>query len=127
MKKFLWILLVSIALIALGGCTSSKGPAPIEPVNDPALAAQTFQKGGCTACHTIPGVPGAVGTIGPDLTEIGKLAEERLASGEYTGKAKTADEYILEVFTNPDKFISPVCPNGPCQAGTDVRRVGRRI
>ena len=117
MKKILSILLVSIALIALGGCTSSKGPAPIEPVNDPALAAQTFQKGGCTACHTIPGVPGAVGTIGPDLTEIGKLAEERLASGEYTGKAKTADEYILEALTDPDKFISPVCPNGPCQAG----------
>ncbi len=122
MKKIMWIVLVSIALIALGACTGNKeapnqSGGPEEGLYDPVIAAQAFQNGGCTACHTIPGVPGAIGTIGPDLTEIGKLAEERLASGEYTGKAKTAADYIRESLEDPDKFISPACPNGPCQAG----------
>jgi len=122
MKKVLWITLVLIALVALGGCTGDKDSsgqgAGSEPgLYDPVLAAQAFQKGGCTACHTIPGVPGAVGNIGPDLTEIGKLAEERLANGEYTGKAKTAEDYIREALHSPDKFIAPNCPNGPCAAG----------
>ncbi len=52
------------------------------------LAAQAFQKGGCRAFHVIPGVPGAAGTIGPDLIEIGQGAKARLESGEYTGMAK---------------------------------------
>ena len=122
MKKIVWIVLVSISLIALGACTGSKeapnqSGRPEEGLYDPVIAAQAFQSGGCTACHTIPGVPGAIGTIGPDLTEIGKLAEERLASGEYTGKAKTAADYIRESLEDPDKYISPTCPNGPCQAG----------
>ena len=52
------------------------------------LAVSAFQKGGCGACHIIPGVPGAAGAIGPDLSAIGEVVEERLEDGEYTGKAK---------------------------------------
>lgn len=81
------------------------------------LALQAFQKGGCAACHVIPGVPGAVGTIGPNLSEIGKVAAERIASGEYTGPAKTAEEYITESIKSPDAFLSPACPSGPCAGG----------
>ena len=83
----------------------------------PELAAQAFQKGGCVACHIIPSVSGAVGTIGPDLSEIGKTVGERIASGEYTGMAKTAEEYLLELIQSPDAFISPACPTGPCAKG----------
>jgi nitrite reductase (NO-forming)/hydroxylamine reductase len=81
------------------------------------LALQAFQKGGCSACHVIPGVPGAVGTIGPDLSEIGKVSAERIANGEYTGPAKTAEEYITESIQSPDAFLSPACPTGPCLGG----------
>lgn len=52
------------------------------------LAARALQKGGCRAFHVIPGVPGAVGTSGPNLIEIGQVAKARLESGEYTGMAK---------------------------------------
>lgn len=95
--------------------------APREPV-DPVLytrelAVGSFQKGGCGACHTIPDVPGAVGTIGPDLREIGKLAAERIEAGEYTGAAKTAEEYLSEAIQSPDVFLSPACPAGPCAKG----------
>ena len=84
---------------------------------DNELAIQAIQKGGCVACHTIPGVPGAVGTIGPDLTEIGKISTERMTKGEYTGMAKTTEEYLLESIQSPDAFISPACPAGPCTKG----------
>jgi nitrite reductase (NO-forming)/hydroxylamine reductase len=82
------------------------------------LAAQALQKGGCGACHTIPGVPGAVGTIGPDLSKIGQVVAARLQSGEYTGVAKTTEEYLTESIQSPDAFIAPNCPTGPCPKGT---------
>ena len=30
-----------------------------------------FNKGGCAGCHVVPGIPGANGQIGPDLSNIG--------------------------------------------------------
>lgn len=82
------------------------------------LAVEAFQKGGCTGCHTIPGIPGAVGTIGPNLGGLSDLVEKRLESGEYTGKAKTVEEYLTESLLSPDVFIAPDCPNGPCAKGS---------
>ena len=97
--------------------------APVDEPSKPAglyvseLAAQGFQKGGCVACHVIPGVAGAIGTIGPDLSEIGKVAGERIESGEYTGQAKTPQEYLQEAIQDPDAFLSPACLTGPCPKG----------
>lgn len=79
--------------------------------------AGAFQKGGCSACHTIPGVPGAVGQIGPDLSNIGVTASERIAAEGYNGTADSAEAYIRESLENPNTFITPDCPNGPCQEG----------
>ncbi len=81
------------------------------------LAMQAFQKGGCSACHVIPGVPGAVGTIGPDLSQIGQAVKARLEKGEYTGMAKTVEDYLTESIQSPDAFIAPACPTGPCGKG----------
>ncbi len=81
------------------------------------LAAQAFKKGGCGACHVIPGVAGAAGEIGPDLTNIGDVAAERIQSSDYTSSSTTAAEYILESIKIPDVFIAPDCPSGPCQDG----------
>ncbi|MBN1453157.1 MAG: c-type cytochrome [Anaerolineales bacterium] len=81
------------------------------------VALQALKKGGCGACHAIPGVPGAVGMLGPDLSEIGKVADTRLQSGEYEGSAKTVDEYMSEALVDPNAYLSPDCPTGPCQQG----------
>lgn len=95
------------------GETSTEKPAGLY---DKEMAILAFQKGGCTACHTIPGVPGA-GVIGPDLSEIGKIVAERLASKEYNGTATTVEEYLTESIQSPDAFLSPICPTGPCAKG----------
>lgn len=86
-------------------------------VNSQELALGAFQKGGCAACHVIPGVPGATGTIGPDLSQVRKDADEYLSSGVYQGKATTAEAYIEESILDPAAFLTPACPSGPCQAG----------
>ena len=38
---------------------------------------QIFAKAQCVSCHTIPGIPGATGTIGPKLEE-GTTAAQRI-------------------------------------------------
>jgi cytochrome c oxidase subunit 2 len=42
-------------------------PLPAPGGGDPAVGAMLIQQKGCPACHTIPGIPGANGTIGPNL------------------------------------------------------------
>ncbi len=40
-----------------------------------------FQSKGCIACHVAPGVPGASGTIGPNLTGIANTTRRRELAG----------------------------------------------
>ena len=75
-----------------------------------------FQKGVCGSCHIIAGIPNAVGVIAPDLSDVNMAADEHLKSGSYTGKAITAEEYIHESILDPNLFIAPTCPTGPCAA-----------
>ncbi len=96
--------------------TQEATPAALPPQSEANLIVQAIQKGGCTACHVIPGVAGA-GTIGPDLSAIGQVVKERLEKGEYTGTARTVEEYLLEAIQTPDAFIAPQCPTGPCGKG----------
>lgn len=85
--------------------------------DDHDLALAAFKKGSCGACHIIPGVPGATGTIGPDLSQIGEVIEDRLEDGLYTGQAGSVQEYLLEAIQEPDAFLAPDCGGKPCQQG----------
>jgi len=96
-------------------------------LDDAEIAAQAFQKGGCAACHVIPGVPNAVGTIGPDLSQIDAVAEGYLQSGEYSGEAKTVEEFIYESVVSPDAFIPTECPGGLCQEGLMPTTLGELL
>lgn len=80
---------------------------------DPAVLA-AFQKGACGSCHTIAGIPNAVGVIAPDLSNVSAMADEHIKSDAYTGAATTAEEYIHESIIDPNLFISPTCPTGAC-------------
>jgi len=91
------------------------------------LALTAFTKSGCGACHIIPGVPNARGTIGPDLTNISQGAALTLQSSDYTGKAKTIEEYLIESILEPDLFISTHCAGGPCQKGIMPASLGQSL
>ena len=80
--------MLSLALLFLGlmalvwACAPAEEPIAIEPVElEPQAIVDAITKGGCSACHVIPGVPGAVGVIGPDLSSISAIAVEHIADG----------------------------------------------
>jgi cytochrome c2/mono/diheme cytochrome c family protein len=71
---------------------------------------QIFAKAQCVSCHTIPGIPGATGTIGPKLEE-GTTAPQRIKDPAYKGTAKSATEYIMESIVDPSAYVVKPFPD----------------
>ena len=71
---------------------------------------QIFAKAQCVVCHTIPGIPGAMGTVGPKLVE-GTNAPNRLKDPAYKGSAKTVREYITESVITPSTYVVKPFPD----------------
>ncbi|GAP63839.1 hypothetical protein ARMA_2262 [Ardenticatena maritima] len=88
--------------------------APSASVSAPSDIADLMISQGCGGCHTIQGVSGMAGAIGPELTHIGSVAADRIADPNYTGEATTPEEYIRESIINPKAYVvegfAPVMP-----------------
>ncbi len=82
-----------------------------------------FMKAGCPACHTIPGIEGAVGKVGPELWE-GTNAPKRIKEAGYAGKAKTTKEYITESILNPSAYVVKDFPDNQMPKDFGVRLTG---
>lgn len=80
---------------AAGGSLLADGSEPVD---------QIFQKAQCVACHNIPGIAGAIGTIGPKLVEKTN-APGRLKDPAYKGAAKSVREYITESVIAPSTYV----------------------
>ncbi len=89
------------------------------PVIDPALVPlatgeepvqEIFIRSGCASCHTIPGVAGAEGKVGPKLV-LGANGPTRLADPAYKGEARTIREYIHESIVSPGIYVVPGFPD----------------
>jgi hypothetical protein len=65
---------------------------------------QIFAKAQCIMCHTIPGIPGAVGKQGPVLEE-GTNAPNRIKDPAYKGAAHSTPEYIMESVVSPSTYV----------------------
>jgi cytochrome c len=76
--------------LAVASCAPSNPPPPaagapktgVAPTPNPTLAAEgqtLIAQKGCGGCHIIPGIAGATGTVGPNLT--GVATRESLAGG----------------------------------------------
>jgi len=112
-------------LVTTGTAVGDLSDAMDNPVNQTnGGTASLIQKGGCGACHIIPGVPNAIGTIGPDLSTIGKLIIDRIQSGEYTGDAEDIEAYLREAIVAPDAFLAPECSGAPCMPGLMPKNFG---
>ena len=146
MKPWKYVVFWAAAmLVVLIGCTrqAAESPTPAAPAapaptaasaptaaaaeSPENLVAAAFKKGGCGACHTIPGVAGAKGTIGPDLTAIGETAAQTIASSSYTGSATTVEEFLRESILQPDAHIAPDCGGSPCQKGVMPPSLGQGL
>lgn len=82
---------------------SDGGDAPIFVTGTESID-QMINTLGCPLCHTIPGVEGAVGELGPKLHE--KInAPKRIKDPRYKGKATNTKEYVRESILNPSAFV----------------------
>jgi hypothetical protein len=72
---------------------------------------EIFMRAGCPVCHTVPGISGADGRIGPPLV-LGTTGPARLADPTYRGHAKTVHEYVIESVIEPGLFVVPGYPAG---------------
>lgn len=59
---------------------------------------------GCPLCHTIPGIEGALGELGPKLHEKVN-APNRIKDPKYKGKAKNTREYVRESILDPSAYV----------------------
>jgi cytochrome c1 len=59
------------AALLLAGCSSKEEKAARLTGGDPRQGKVAIRQYGCEACHTIPGVEGAQGLVGPPLDRIG--------------------------------------------------------
>lgn len=86
------------------------GPASALMADGTEPVDQIFAKAQCVSCHTIPGIPGATGTIGPKLVE-GTNAPSRFKDKDYKGTAKTTPDYIMESIVNPSAYVVKPFPD----------------
>ena len=82
---------------------SSDEEAPLfvtgaEPIDE------MINKLGCPLCHTIPGIEGAVGELGPKLHEKTN-AMSRIKDPRYKGKATNVKEYVRESILDPSVYL----------------------
>jgi cytochrome c2 len=81
---------------------TAQAAMPVISGKDP--VEQIFSQAKCVLCHTIPGISGAVGVIGPRLVE-GTNAPLRLKDPEYHGQAKTVRDYVMESVISPGTYV----------------------
>lgn len=91
-RPFSWLLLLSLLL---AGCSLTAG----SDQGDPARGERLFRSQACGACHTVSGLEGADGQLGPDLTHIGTEAASRVAGQD-------AETYLLTSLLFPNAFVA---------------------
>lgn len=100
--------------------TEQPEPTAAPTVDNSALIAQgrsLFEANGCAGCH---GEPGAGGIVSPDLKGISARAGSRVAG-------LSAEAYIRQSIQDPNAFVVPDCPPGPCPAGLMPQTFGASL
>jgi mono/diheme cytochrome c family protein len=85
-------------------------PAMVPLVSGDEPLAQIFAKAGCPVCHTIPGIAGAEGRVGPKLV-LAETGAARLSDPRYRGQARSVREYVIESVLTPSVYVVPGYPD----------------
>ncbi|PWU48325.1 cytochrome C [Micromonospora globispora] len=86
--------LALLPLVAVTGCGSAPPPPPPEThTGRPDRGAQLIAQYGCGSCHTVPGVKGADGLVGPPLTRFGARS---YIAGELPNNADNLRHWISD-------------------------------
>ena len=74
MRRHPGLAAISVFLLAIPLADCGRRPDAALPPGDPGQGAMLLSAHGCGSCHSIPGVTGAGGTIGPPLDAYGSRA-----------------------------------------------------
>lgn len=99
--------------------TPTPAPTPTPRPIEGTTAEEIFLNAGCTSCHQI-GSLGEAHKVGPDLSSIGLIAGQRV-------EGMSAETYIRQSIVEPNAYLAPECPNGPCLANIMPRDYGQRL
>ena len=126
-ERFVTPLIVSAVLLGMWLALRSLSSSPVGPVPVSSMAAlvpdmvplvtgdepiaEIFRKAGCAVCHTVPGIPGADGRVGPPLL-LAMTGPVRLADPSYRGHAQTVHDYVIESVIEPEVFVVSGYPAG---------------
>jgi cytochrome c1 len=91
------------------GAVAAAGGAALEPGSPAAEGAQIIATKPCVGCHTIPGIPGATGTVGPNLA--GVASRTKIAGGAVPN-------------TSPDDLKKWILNPAALKPGTPMPNVG---
>jgi mono/diheme cytochrome c family protein len=95
----LWLGALLGALLV--GCTPPTAKADLQAV---AQGKQLYHALACDSCHGLDAV-GSKRTYAPTHNHLRATAEQRIHAPNYTGKAKTATEYIRESVVEPKAYV----------------------
>jgi putative membrane protein len=84
---------VAIGIGVLGGCNGAGSTATFMADGDPARGRDALRTYGCATCHTIPGVRGAVGTVGPPLSQFARRS--------YAAGAPNDPDHVVRFIQHP--------------------------
>jgi hypothetical protein len=99
--------------------TPSPAPQPTPRPIEGQSAEDIVLNAGCGSCHRI-GTLGEGHKVGPDLSMIGVVANGRV-------EGMSAQAYIRQSILEPNAFLTPECPNGPCMANIMPGDYSRRM
>jgi len=91
------------------GAVAAAGGAALEPGSAAAEGAQIIATKPCVGCHTIPGIPGANGQVGPNLA--GVASRTKIAAGAVT-------------ISSPDDLKKWILNPAALKPGTPMPNVG---
>jgi cytochrome c2 len=91
----------------LGAVAAAGGAPVVEPGSPAAEGQQLIASLPCVGCHTIPGIPGATGTVGPNLA--GVAGRKKIAGGAVDNTGP--DDLKAWIMNPPAKKPGTLMPN----------------
>jgi cytochrome c1 len=90
--RALWPVLACVAIASAPACSTASGSPPAEvPDGNPGRGARLIEQYGCGSCHTVPGVRGADGLVGPPLIKFGSRS---YIAGELSNNGDNLQRWI---------------------------------
>lgn len=104
---------VIVSLGMLAACVSQDEPLPIVSGGDADRGRVVLDRYQCGVCHVIPGVPSAVGRVGPALNGY---AQRPYLAGKFTNEPETLMRWIVDAPSMAPQTAMPAIAMSPQDA-----------